>query len=65
MANVIADSGQLFLECDVELILNMANDRFINEHNSLEYRYTDQEVCDHWDITPAELERMKNTLKMF
>ena len=61
MENVIADNGQLYLACDVELILNMANDRFINEHRSLEYRYTDQEVCDHWDISYEELERMKRS----
>ena len=62
MSNVLADNGQqIFLSEDVEEILCMANDRFINEHRSLEYRYTDQEVCDHWDISHEELERMKRT----
>jgi len=57
---VIADNGvQHFLEQDIELICIMAGDQFVNEHNNLEYRYTDNEVCDHYDISNAELERIK------
>ena len=62
MSSILADNGQqIFLAEDVEMILSMANDRFINEHRSLEYRYTDQEVCEHYDISQGELERMKRT----
>ncbi|MFH1831502.1 MAG: hypothetical protein ABH827_01735 [bacterium] len=62
MYTILSDSGQTILAEDVQLILNMSNDRFINEHNNLEYRYSDQDVADHYDISLAELDRCKHTL---
>jgi len=59
---VLADNGQqIILGCDVDCILSMSNDYFVNEHNNLEYRYTDNEVCDHFNISHTELERCKFT----
>lgn len=60
--SVIADNGvQFFQPCDVEEIGNMANSTFINENRSLERRYTDQEVADHFDISLSELDRIKKS----
>jgi hypothetical protein len=59
---VQADNGvQIFLACDIELILNMAFD-YTYENNTRARRYSDNEVCEHWDISREELERMKYTL---
>lgn len=58
--SVIADNGvQFFMPCDVEEIGSMANDSFINENKSLERRYSDQEVADHFGISLSELGRIK------
>lgn len=62
MSAILSDSGQEILSEDVDRILSMAYDSFINEHNSKEYRYTDQEVCDYFDISQAELDKAKYTL---
>lgn len=59
--SVLADNGQTILPCDVEVILDMANDKFINKHKNLEHRYSDEEVCDCFDISMAELERIRFT----
>lgn len=57
---VAADNGlQFFIEEEMAEIMNMAEDRFINENRSLEYRYTDSEVCENYGITHNELERIK------
>jgi len=59
---VLADNGQqVFLACDIELILNNAFD-YTYESGSRQNRYSDQEVCDMWDISQSELDRMKYTL---
>lgn len=57
---VIADNGvQFFQSCDVEDIGRMASDSFVNENKSLERRYTDSEVCDFYNISQSELNRIK------
>lgn len=59
---VLADNGiQIFLASDIERILNMAYD-YDYSSGSRVNRYTDQEVCEHWDISINELNRMKHTL---
>jgi len=65
MKEILSDSGQIILAEDVELITNMAYDRFINKHDNLEYRYTDQEVCDNFDISIAELDRCKRAFSFY
>lgn len=59
---VLADNGiQSFMGCDVEEIAMMSVDRFINENGNVEYRYDRWEICDNFDISIEELERIKST----
>ena len=61
-ATVLADNGeQIFLACDIELILNMAYD-YDYSSGSRRNRYTDKEVCENFDISLDELNRMKYLL---
>ena len=59
---ILADNGvQVFANCDIELILNMAFD-YEYTSGSRRNRYSDQEVCEHFDISLSELNRMKDLL---
>lgn len=61
-ATVLADNGiQVFLACDIELILSMVYDYDYSD-GTRKHRYSDIEVCEHWDISMGELERMKHLL---
>lgn len=61
-AKVIADNGQqVFLACDIEPILDMAYD-YTYENGLRERRYMDYEICDYYNISRAELDRMKYLL---
>ncbi len=59
---VVADNGtQIFLANDIEKILSMTFD-YSYENNTRKNRYSNNEVCDHFDISQSELDRMKYTL---
>jgi hypothetical protein len=59
---VLADNGQqVFVAADIELILNTAFDYDYSTGSRLN-RYTDKEVCEMWNISMDELNRMKYTL---
>ena len=60
MAQVMADNGQIFLENNVERILNDVNNYDYSTGNKIR-RYTDQEICDNWNISNAELRKIKYT----
>lgn len=60
MAQVIADNGQIFFENDVERILSDVNS-YDYSTGSKARRYMDQEICDNWNISMAELGRIKYT----
>lgn len=61
-AIILADNGiQVFLACDIEEILSMYYD-YDYSTGSRRHRYSEQEVCEHWDISLDELNRMKHLL---
>ena len=61
-ATIISDSGkQIFLACDIEVILDMAYD-YTYENGLRERRYQDYEVCEYFNISRAELDRMRYLL---
>jgi len=59
---VMADNGvQVFVSCDIEAVLSMAYD-YDYSSGSRRRRYTDKDVCEYFDISLSELDRMKYTL---
>ena len=62
---VIADNGQqVFENSDIEAILSMAYDYDYSSGLGRRRRYTDEEVCGHFDISQSELNRMRYLLSM-
>jgi hypothetical protein len=56
---ILADNGQqVFANCDIEMILGDAYQRSSNN----ELFYSDQEICNRYNITRSELSRMKDLL---
>ena len=59
---ITADNGvQIFSNEDIENILSMAYD-YDYSNDSRKRRYTDNEVCDYFEITQNELNRMRTLL---
>jgi len=59
---VIADNRQqFFYDESISDIGRTAFDSFINENRSKEFRYTDGEVCEMYDISLEELNRIKQS----
>lgn len=58
-ATVLADDGKTVFEIDkIEEILAMAYD-YDYSSGDRRHRFTEEEVCDNFDISLAELSRMK------
>jgi len=58
----MADNGvQVFVSSDIEEVLSMAYD-YDYSSGSRRRRYTDKDVCEYFDISLSELDRMKYTL---
>lgn len=59
---ILADNGvQVFENSDIEKILSMYFD-YEYSNGSRKHRYTAEEVCDHFDISQNELDRMIHLL---
>lgn len=63
---VIADNGQqVFLACDINRILSDVYDKEVVTSEGIkttQYRYTDVEICENYEISKTELNRMKHLL---
>jgi hypothetical protein len=65
-ATVVADNGQqVFLACDINRILSDVYDKEVVTSEGIKItqsRYTDVEICENYEISKTELNRMKHLL---